>query len=98
MVVGLSCAMNGLSICVVIEELGDILFIGFFGNDKWGGEKLGRGILLWLFFKGEVNGFGIGWLWLECFCVLVLNLDIFCVILSNLFTFIWIIIYIIFVE
>lgn len=52
--------MNGLLICVVIEELGDILFIGFFGNDKWGGEKLGWGILLWLFFKGEVNGFGIG--------------------------------------
>lgn len=95
---GLSCAMNGLPICAVIEEFGDILLTGLPGNDKRGGEKLGRGISLWSLFKGEANGFGIGWLWLECPCVSVPNLDIFCVISSNPPTSTWIITHITSVE
>lgn len=55
--------MKGLPICAVIEELGDIHveFTGLSGNDKCGGEKLGRGISLTSLFTGEAKGFGNDW-------------------------------------
>ena len=57
---GLNCAGNGLPNCAVIDEFGDMLLTGLPGNDKRGGEKLGRGISLMSLFTGEAKGFGNG--------------------------------------